>query len=80
LRGKAEVFGTMNFGIVENDNVKGVGVVSGESIKEALKRSAIELKCGFKISFAGGRSDDAKEIKCLKAVLAQADRFNACEG
>jgi hypothetical protein len=70
LRGKAEVFGMMNFGIVEEDNVKGVGMVSGKSIEKGLKRSGIELERGFKIGFARGGGDDTKEIKCLKAMLA----------
>lgn len=60
----------MNFGIVEDDNVKGVGVVSGESIEKGLKRSQIELEGSFKIGFAGGGGDNPKEIKCLKTVLA----------
>jgi hypothetical protein len=80
LRRKAEVFGMMNFGIVEDDNVKRVGVVSGKGIEKGLKRSQIELEGGFKIGFAGGRGDNPKEIKSLKAMLAQPDRFNACEG
>ena len=69
LRGKAEVFSMMNFGIVEDENVKGIGMVSGKGIQKGLKRSQIELEGGFKIGFARSRGDNAKEIKRLKAVL-----------
>lgn len=70
----------MNFGIVEDDNVKGIGMVSGEGIQEALKRSQIELEGSFKIGFAGGRGDDAKKIKRLKAMLAKSGGFNPGQG
>jgi len=68
--GKEEFFGMMDFGIVEDHDVEPVRKLSGKTVNKALKGISIEGTGSFKIGFARGGGNDAKEIEPLKVMLA----------